>query len=180
MSEAWQMVQRAISRAKQVSSSMLTDKESNPVLDSDPGVTSNCPFCHIVQDKVAACRVLEDDLCLAFLDQRPVFYGHVLLIPKAHYATLTDLPAILFAPLLANVQLLARAMELGLQADGAFIALNNRVSQSIPHVHWHILPSHRGDGLRGFLWPRQSYQDDVHLQDVGVRLRSTVAQLRSG
>ena len=150
------------------------------MLGSDPVGMINCPFCHIVQDKVTACRVLEDDLCLAFLDHRPVFYGHVLLIPKAHYATLTDLPAMLFAPLLANIQLLARAMELGLQADGAFIALNNRVSQSVLHVHWHILPRQRGDGLRGFLWPRQSYRDDVHLQNVGIHLRSAVAQLRSG
>ena len=150
------------------------------MLDSGPEGVSNCQFCHIVQEEEAACRVLEDNQCLAFLDYRPVFYGHVLLIPKTHYVTLTDLPALLFAPLLANVQLLARAMELGLQADGAFIALNYRVSQSVLHVHWHILPRQRGDGLRGFLWPRQRYRDDAHLQDVGVRLRSAVMQLRSG
>jgi histidine triad (HIT) family protein len=148
-------------------------------MDSGPDVTNNCPFCQIVHEKVAACIVLEDNLCLAFLDHRPVFYGHVLLIPKAHYTTLTDLPATLFSPLLANVQLLARAMELGLQAEGAFIALNNRVSQSVLHVHWHVLPRNHGDGLRGFLWPRQRYRDDAHEQEVGTRLRSAVAQLRT-
>ena len=149
-------------------------------MTSDSGVTDNCPFCQIVQGELAACKVLEDDLCLAFLDHRPVFYGHVLLIPKAHYTTLTDLPAILFTPLLANVQLLARAIEFGLQADGAFVALNYRVSQSVLHVHWHIIPRNRGDGLRGFLWPRLHYRDETHMQEVGVQLRGAVLQLQSG
>jgi histidine triad (HIT) family protein len=148
-------------------------------MDLFPDTAANCPFCHIVQNDLAGCRVLEDDQCLAFLDHRPVFYGHVLLIPKMHYTTLTDLPAALFAPLLANVQVLARAMEVGLGADGAFIALNYRVSQSVAHVHWHILPRRHGDGLRGFLWPRQRYTDDAHLQQVGTLVRSAVAQLRS-
>ncbi|MHB1355638.1 MAG: HIT family protein [Anaerolineae bacterium] len=149
-------------------------------IDSDLDVTTNCPFCHIVQDETAGCRVLEDDQCLAFLDHRPVFNGHVLLIPKVHYTTLTDLPAILFTPLLANVQLLARAIELGLQADGAFVALNYRVSQSVWHVHWHIIPRNRGDGLRGFLWPRLRYRDETHMQQIAIKLRDAVVQLQSG
>jgi histidine triad (HIT) family protein len=137
----------------------------------------DCPFCYIVHDETAAFRVQEDDLCMSFLDHRPVFFGHVLVIPKVHYATLTDLPIELFTPLLANVRLLARAMELGLQAEGAFIALNYRVSQSVPHVHWHILPRRHGDGLRGFLWPRLRYRDEAHMQEVGLRLRDAVAFL---
>jgi histidine triad (HIT) family protein len=150
------------------------------VSDAGYDFASSCTFCRLVRGESAVSKVLEDDLCLAFLDHRPVFFGHTLLIPKVHYTTLADLPATLFTPLLTNVQLLARAMELGLQAEGAFIALNYRISQSVPHVHWHILPRRHGDGLHGFLWPRQHYRDEAHLHEVGEQLSIAVGQLHSG
>src|SRR4051794_40571692 len=97
---------------------------------------------------------------MAFLDVRPLFPGHTLLVPRTHYDTLADLPATLFEPLFANARLLAAVMEEGLGAQGAFVALNNRVSQSVPHLHVHVVPRTKGDGLRGFFWPRTKYRDD--------------------
>ncbi len=137
-----------------------------------------CLFCHIAQGEMASAIVYEDDLSLAFLDHRPVFYGHTLLIPKAHYATLPDLPAALLGPLWANAQLLCRAVELGLGAEGSLVLINNKVSQSVAHVHIHIIPRRRGDGLRGFLWPRLSYRDEAHLVEVRDALRQAVAALK--
>src|SRR5205823_6733562 len=117
---------------------------------------------------------------LAFLDNRPLFPGHCLLIPKRHVETLSDLPAESVGPLFQNAQLLARAMETGLAADGSFVAINNRVSQSVPHLHIHVVPRRKKDGLKGFFWPRQSYKDQEHLLRVQSTLRSAIAELRSG
>ena len=111
----------------------------------------DCPFCKIVRSETQSYNIFEDDNTLAFLDKRPVFPGHCLLIPKSHYETLIDLPASLVAPLFQNAQLLARAMEQGLQAEGTFVAINNRISQSVPHVHIHIVPRHKKDGLERVL-----------------------------
>ena len=145
-----------------------------------PPVTSqNCPFCKIVRSETQSYNVFEDDLTLAFLDKRPLFPGHCLLIPKSHYETLIDLPASLVGPLFQNAQLLARAIEQGLQADGTFVAINNRISQSVPHLHIHIVPRHTKDGLKGFFWPRQHYQDEASILSFQSTLRSTVAQLTS-
>ena len=143
-------------------------------------VTSqDCPFCKIVRSEAQSYNVFEDDITLAFLDRRPVFPGHSLLIPKSHYETLIDLPASLVAPLFQNAQLLARAMEQGLQAEGTFVAINNHISQSVPHVHIHIVPRHKKDGLKGFFWPRQHYQDESAILSVQNALLTAIAQLAS-
>ena len=139
----------------------------------------DCAFCKIVRSETQSYNVFEDDLSLAFLDKRPVFPGHCLLIPKSHYETLIDLPASLVAPLFQNAQLLARVMEQGLQAEGTFVAINNRISQSVPHVHIHIVPRHKKDGLKGFFWPRQHYQDEAAILSIQSTLQITVAQLTS-
>ncbi len=123
--------------------------------------------------------VFEDDVSLAFLDTRPLFPGHCLLIPKEHYETLIDLPALLVAPLFQNAQLLARAIEKGLKAEGTFVAINNRVSQSVPHLHIHIVPRHKKDGLKGFFWPRQSYTDEATILAIQSTLQATIAELKS-
>jgi histidine triad (HIT) family protein len=139
----------------------------------------DCAFCKIVRSEVQSYNVFEDDITLAFLDKRPLFPGHCLLIPKSHYETLIDLPASLIAPLFQNVQLLSHAMEQGLQAEGTFVAINNRISQSVPHIHIHIVPRHKKDGLKGFFWPRQHYPDEAIILSIQNTLRTTIAQLIS-
>jgi histidine triad (HIT) family protein len=118
-----------------------------------------CAFCRIVRGDLPADRVLEDDLFVAFLDARPLFPGHCLLVPRAHVETLMDLPEPLAGPLMARTQALARAVEAAMEAQGIFVAANNRVSQSVPHLHVHVVPRRRRDGLRGFFWPRTTYAD---------------------
>ena len=141
--------------------------------------SSTCAFCRIIRGEEDASFVFEDDLSLAFLDHRPLFPGHCLLVPKAHYERLSDLPASLVGPLFQNAQLLERAIEEGFGADGTFVALNNHISQSVPHVHIHLVPRHRKDGLKGFFWPRQRYPDDAALQQVQETLREACARLGS-
>jgi histidine triad (HIT) family protein len=140
---------------------------------------TTCTFCRIIRGEEKASIVFEDSASLAFLDHRPLFPGHCLLVPKAHFETLADLPASLVGPLFQNAQLLERAIEEGLPADGTFVAINNRISQSVPHVHIHLVPRHRGDGLKGFFWPRQRYQDDEALRQVQETLRAAIARLQS-
>jgi histidine triad (HIT) family protein len=130
-----------------------------------------CVFCSIVAGNVPAHVVASDDATLAFLDTRPVFPGHVLLVPREHHETLTDVPADLLGPLFAATQRLARAVEAGMDAHGTFVAMNNRVSQSVPHLHVHVVPRRRKDGLRGFFWPRQRYRDEEEMADVAARIR---------
>jgi len=143
-------------------------------------VTANCAFCNIVRGEVSSSNhVFEDDLSLAFLDHRPVFPGHCLLVPKEHIATLNDLPTRLIGALFANAQLLARAVEQGLWAEGTFVAINNRVSQSVPHLHIHVVPRRKKDGLKGFFWPRQSYRDQEHLTSVQRTLQEAIAKLKA-
>ena len=113
-----------------------------------------CQFCRIVAGHVGANIVFEDAISIAFLDYRPLFPGHCLLVTKQHYQTLLDLPQELIGPLFSNVQLLAATVQRVMEADGSFVAMNNIVSQSVPHFHVHIVPRKRGDGLRGFFWPR--------------------------
>jgi histidine triad (HIT) family protein len=120
-----------------------------------------------------------DEVSLAFLDRRPLFPGHCLLVPKDHYETIVDLPTKLIPPLFNNVQLLAQAVEKGLKAEGSFVAINNRVSQSVPHLHIHIVPRRRMDGLRGFFWPRHTYTDEYAILKIQNLLRSTIAKLQS-
>jgi histidine triad (HIT) family protein len=130
-----------------------------------------CVFCTIVAGEADAERVLEDDDFVGFLDQRPVFKGHVLLVPRDHVATLPDLPAALRDGFLAAGQRLARAVVDGLGAQGSFVAINNVVSQSVPHLHLHVVPRTKGDGLRGFFWPRTKYADGAEAAGYGERLR---------
>ena len=111
---------------------------------------------------------------VSFLDTRPVFKGHVLIVPRRHLVTLVDLPAHLTEPLFASVQRTAQAMTTALQADGSFVAVNNTVSQSVPHLHVHVVPRRRKDGLRGFFWPRTTYADDTEASDYADRLRSSL------
>ena len=123
--------------------------------------------------------MFEDDSSLAFLDHRPLFPGHCLLIPKAHVETLADLPEAGIAPLFSNAQLLAKAVEEGLGAEGSFVAINNRVSQSVPHLHVHVVPRRKKDGLRGFFWPRGKYQDAAEMETVRTTLERAVKRLKA-
>ena len=120
---------------------------------------SACVFCQIIAGDLPAERVLETDDLVAFLDTRPVFKGHVLLVPREHVDTLPDLPASLRDPFLEAAQRIAVAVEDALGAQGSFVAINNTVSQSVPHLHLHVVPRTKGDGLRGFFWPRTKYAD---------------------
>jgi histidine triad (HIT) family protein len=136
---------------------------------------SGCAFCAIVSGHGEAPVVWQDERTLVFLDHRPLFPGHCLLIPKTHYETLADLPAELLAPLWTNAQKVTRAVEEGLGAEGSFVAVNNRVSQSVPHLHVHVVPRRRKDGLRGFFWPRQRYADAAEMERVRAALAEKLA-----
>ena len=131
---------------------------------------SDCLFCAIASGDHPAEIVLADDLVVAFLDSRPVFKGHVLVIPRDHYETLPDLPAELVGPLFTRVQRVSAALPAALGAQGTFVALNNVVSQSVPHLHVHVVPRTRGDGLRGFFWPRQRYASAEEQEDYARRI----------
>ena len=120
---------------------------------------ATCVFCQIIAGDLPAELVLENDDLVAFLDARPVFKGHVLLVPRAHVDTLPDLPAALRDPFLEAAQRIAVAVKDALGAQGSFVAINNTVSQSVPHLHLHVVPRTKGDGLRGFFWPRTKYAD---------------------
>ena len=137
-------------------------------------MAASCTFCAIISGNVAAHLVLDDEVAVAFLDHRPVFKGHVLLAPREHIETLADLPDALIQPLFDRTRTLARAVESGLEADGTFVAINNRVSQSVPHLHVHIVPRRRKDGLRGFFWPRTKYAGDDEMTEYATRIRSAV------
>ncbi len=138
------------------------------------GAVPGCVFCEIVAGARPAAVVAADDAAVAFLDARPVFKGHVLVVPRAHVATLAELPAEALAPYFAAVQRIARAVEAGLEADGTFVAMNNKVSQSVAHLHTHVVPRRRKDGLRGFFWPRVPYASDAERDDFAARIRAAV------
>jgi histidine triad (HIT) family protein len=134
----------------------------------------DCLFCSISSGETDAAVVWRDDDFAAFLDVRPVFKGHVLLVPRLHVVTLPDLPAPLRDPFLAASQRLAAAMVDGLGAQGSFVAINNTVSQSVPHLHCHVVPRTKGDGLRGFFWPRTKYDDAADRDAWAARLRAAL------
>ena len=140
---------------------------------------STCAFCQIANGSVPASIVFEDRDTIAFLDHRPLFPGHCLLIPRQHLETLIDVPPQTLAQLSANARLLAIAMEKGLGAQGSFVAINNRVSQSVSHLHIHVVPRTKGDGLKGFFWPRQKYRGPDHEEEVRDRLSRVVKELQS-
>jgi histidine triad (HIT) family protein len=122
-----------------------------------------------------ALLVGENAACIAFLDHRPVFPGHCLVIPRAHIEVLTDLPADAVGSFFTFVQRITRAVEAGLRADGSFVAMNNKVSQSVPHLHVHVVPRRKKDGLRGFFWPRQKYDSDEAAQKTRDAIREALS-----
>ena len=130
-----------------------------------------CIFCAIARGEAKAELVLEDEVCVAFLDVKPVFLGHVLVVPKAHVVTLPELPAETLAPFFTRVQTIARALPVALGAQGTFVAMNNVVSQSVPHLHAHVVPRRKGDGLKGFFWPRTQYPSDDAVTEIAERIR---------
>jgi histidine triad (HIT) family protein len=134
-----------------------------------------CLFCKIAAGAVPAQVVLDEEGVLAFLDHRPVFPGHVLVVPRGHVETLADLPVAEIPVLFGAVQRLARAVERGLAADGTFVATNNKVSQSVPHLHVHVVPRRRKDGLKGFFWPRVPYRSPDDMERVRDAIRAALA-----
>ena len=141
------------------------------------GVTrpASCLFCRIVAGDAPAERVLETPQTVGFLDVRPVFKGHVLLVTREHVDTLTELPDPLVQPFFATTRRVAAAVRDALGAQGTFVAINNKVSQSVPHLHVHVVPRTKGDGLRGFFWPRTRYADDHEMADIANRIRAALA-----
>jgi len=132
-----------------------------------------CRFCALAAG--ADYVVFEDEISIAFLDHRPLFIGHTLLIPRTHYETLADLPHSLLGPFFANAQSLARAVERAMQAEGSFVAINNRVSQSVPHLHVHIVPRRKKDGLRGFFWPRIAHPEETAMRHARSAIQAALA-----
>lgn len=137
-----------------------------------PADEPDCIFCQIISGVRPHLRVYKDPNCVAFLDSRPLFPGHVLLCPREHYMTLPELPPAIATDLMLKIQLLSKAVESALDAEGTFIAINNRVSQSVPHLHVHIVPRRRKDGLKGFFWPRHKYNDDQAAEAVRKAIES--------
>ena len=135
---------------------------------------TECVFCRIVAGEVPSHFVLEDKDTVAFLDARPVFKGHVLVVPRQHYETLGSLPPEGVGPLFEQVRLLSVAVPAALGAQGTFVALNNVVSQSVPHLHVHVVPRTKGDGLRGFFWPRTKYESDAERENYAQRIREAL------
>jgi len=132
--------------------------------------SAGCVFCRIVAGAEPAHLVFSDDVAVAFLDVRPLFVGHTLIMPREHHETLADLPVELVDPLFRRARHLSAVMETQLGAQGSFVAMNNRVSQSVPHLHVHVVPRTKGDGLKGFFWPRTTYESDAQAADTAARL----------
>lgn len=132
----------------------------------------SCIFCEIVAGRAPAHVVLDDDVCLAFLDRTPLFHGHVLVVPRAHVVTLPDLPEV--GPLFERVQRIAKHLPEAMGAQGTFVAMNNVVSQSVAHLHVHVVPRTKGDGLKGFFWPRKKYAGDEEMAAVAARISATL------
>ena len=140
---------------------------------------SICVFCQIANGSVPASVVFQDEETLAFLDHRPLFPGHSLLIPRQHFESLIDVPPSILSHLASNARLLAIAIEKGLGAQGAFVALNNRVSQSVAHLHIHVVPRTKGDGLKGFFWPRKKYRGPEEMEDTRDKLARAMDELKT-
>lgn len=132
---------------------------------------SACAFCPIVAGEAPAHVVLDHPDAVGFLDVRPLFPGHVLVVPRPHVEVLPDLPVEQVGPFFEQVQRVAIAVEAACEAQGTFVAINNRVSQSVPHLHVHVVPRTKGDGLKGFFWPRTRYRDHAHATDVARAIR---------
>lgn len=130
-----------------------------------------CVFCAIAKGEASADVVHQTDDTIAFLDIKPLFPGHVLVVPREHHVTLGELPKVLVPKLFAVAQLLSVAVEEAMGAEGTFVAMNNRVSQSVPHLHVHVVPRTKGDGLKGFFWPRHPYASDEERAEIAARIR---------
>lgn len=138
---------------------------------------TGCKFCRIISGTDPCTPVFEDEWTLAFLDIRPLFPGHTLLIPKVHLETMTDVPEEYIQRLFIRVQMLSAAIPSAMNAEGSFVAVNNIVSQSVPHLHIHVVPRTKGDGLKGFFWPRQKYKDENHIQETRLRIEQAIANM---
>jgi histidine triad (HIT) family protein len=148
-------------------------------MPADLGSRPMCTFCDIADGSLAAHAVFEDDRFVAFLDHRPVFPGHTLLIPRVHHETLPDLPAELIEPYFSLVQRLSTAVPHAMAGQGTFVAINNKISQSVPHLHVHIVPRRPKDGLRGFFWPRTKYGGgDEEMAAVAATIRAAIAEAK--
>jgi len=143
----------------------------------DLGADPSCTFCRVVTGEVPAAIVASTEHSVAFLDHRPLFEGHTLVVPRRHVGTLRDLPAELVAPYFADVQRVAAAVQDALDAQGTFVAANNVVSQSVPHLHFHVVPRRRKDGLRGFFWPRTRYAGSERMDEVATLVRNALQGL---
>ena len=137
-------------------------------------MADECLFCRIVSGELPATVVYEDENAVAFLDHRPLFPGHTLLVPRQHVETLGELPVKLVAPYFEAAQLLSLAVESAMDAEGTFVAMNNRVSQSVPHLHVHVVPRRRKDGLKGFFWPRTKYKSDEEMEAVKRKIAAAL------
>jgi len=135
-----------------------------------------CLFCSIVAGDTPAHVVLDDAVAFGFLDVRPLFPGHVLVVPRQHAETLTDLPVDEVGPYFTRVQEVTAAVEEACGAQGSFVAMNNRISQSVPHLHTHVVPRTKGDGLKGFFWPRTTYEDDEQAAAVAASIRAALTR----
>ena len=142
-------------------------------------MADDCLFCRIVSGDLPATVVYEDENALAFLDHRPLFPGHTLLVPRQHVETLGDLETKLVGPYFEAAQLLARAIESAMDAEGTFVAMNNRVSQSVPHLHVHVVPRRKKDGLKGFFWPRTKYKADEEMEEVRSKIAEALKKLKT-
>lgn len=143
-------------------------------IESENTAAKACLFCRIVNGEVEAKIVYSDDLVSVFLDYRPLFLGHCLVVPQEHMEVLTDLPETMIGPFFSRVQLITQAVENAMNAEGTFVAMNNRVSQSVPHLHVHVVPRRRKDGLKGFFWPRTKYQSDEEMEEVRTAIKDAV------
>jgi histidine triad (HIT) family protein len=137
-------------------------------------VATACIFCDIREKKISAHLLFEDDVALAFLDTKPLFAGHVLVVPRAHVVTLPELPPETVGPFFERVQAVARAVPQAMGSQGTFVAMNNIVSQSVAHLHVHVVPRTKGDGLKGFFWPRSKYASDEQMRETADKLRSRI------
>lgn len=138
---------------------------------------NDCIFCRIADGRLSTDIIDQDETTVTFLDHSPVFPGHLLIIPRAHVDTLTDLPGERLQPFLRQVQRAALAIEAGIGAQGSFVAINNKVSQTVPHLHAHVIPRRKGDGMKGFFWPRRHYTDDAQRLDIAEKLREAFRSL---
>jgi len=142
------------------------------------GSVSKCAFCDMINSKQEHYRVFEGEISLAFLDRKPVFRGHTLVIPKMHCETLDKLPEESLGSLFSDVKLISKGVEAAMHADGTFIAINNKVSQSVPHLHVHVVPRRFKDGLHGFFWPRTAYSSEEELIETQKAIESAIKKLK--